>query len=301
MKLLITGGTNGMGKGVARIVADADNQAHEIILLCKSKQLGEAVAKELTEITSNSKISVILCDLAKLSDIRRASREIHNENDFLDGLFINAGLGYTSKRIETEDGLDSHFQVNYLSQFMLTLNLLDLLEKSDAGGRVIFNVTKNGEIVWNDMQKNWSYKNSIHQAMVAKRMFLHKLHKLYSQTQNSKVSFIGFEIPKPVWSNQVNIIPTYMKFMATLMKFFGVFISIEACGRIITPLLIENQHNSLKKSGRFITWNKNQFIDIQENATILDHELQDKLWQISLKLCADVKASQIADRLVVRS
>jgi len=63
--------------------------------------------------------------------------------------------------------------LNYLSQFMLTLNLLDLLEKSENGGRVIFNVTKGGEILWDDihMEKKWGYEKGIQQAMVAKRMF----------------------------------------------------------------------------------------------------------------------------------
>lgn len=63
-------------------------------------------------------------------------------NSSLDGVFINAGVGYAARRVETVDGMDTHFQVNYLSQFMLTPHLLDLLEKSDSGGRVVFNVTR---------------------------------------------------------------------------------------------------------------------------------------------------------------
>jgi short-subunit dehydrogenase len=67
MKVLITGGTNGMGKGVAKVLAGLDNQAHEIIILSRSKELGEAVTKEIINATSNRKISIILCDLTKLS------------------------------------------------------------------------------------------------------------------------------------------------------------------------------------------------------------------------------------------
>ena len=61
-----------------------------------------------------------------------------------------------------------------------------------------------------------------------------------------KVSFIGFEISKTVWSNQLNIIPVSMKIMATIMKFFGTFISIEKCGEIMAPLFTENNEESLK-------------------------------------------------------
>lgn len=299
MKVLITGGTNGMGKGVAKILADIDNQAHEIIILCRSKELGEAVVKELVDATSNKKISIILCDLTKLADVKHAILEIHEKHEFLDGIFINAGLGYAAKRIETENGFDSHFQVNYLSQFMLALNLLDLLIKSDKGGRIIFNVTRTGEIFWDDMQmkKKWSYEEGIHQAMVAKRMFLVTLHNIFREIKDSKLSFVGFEISKTVWSNQIKIIPNYMKIMATLMKFLGTFISIEECGRIMTPLFIESQQDSLKKSGKFITWKNNRFIDIKEDLTVLNNEMQDKLWKISLELCADEKTNQIAKNL----
>ncbi len=288
MKVLITGGTNGMGKGVAKILAGIDNQAHEIILLCRSIELGELTVRELESATKNKKISIILCDLAKLNVVRDAISEIQSKHKFLDCIFINAGLGYAAKRVETEDGMDSHFQVKYLSQFMLTLNLLNLLENSENGGRVIFNVTRGGKIFWNDIQmtQKWSFENGIHQAMVAKRMFLVKLNDRY-RMKESKVSFIGFEISKTVWSNQINIIPASMRTMATIMKFFGTFISIEECGKIMAPLFTENQEESLKRSGKFITWKKNNFIEIKENKNVLDHEMQDRLWKTSLELCRD--------------
>jgi short-subunit dehydrogenase involved in D-alanine esterification of teichoic acids len=303
MKILVTGGTNGIGKGVAKVLAGIDNQNHEIILLCRSKELGEAIIREIENFTMNKKISFILCDLAKLNDVRTAISEIQSKHKYLDCIFINAGLGFAPGSIETEDGMDSHFQVNYLSQFMLTLNLLNLLENSENGGRVIFNVTRGGKIFWDDIQmkKNWSYENGIHQAMVAKRMFLVKLHDLYKGVKDSKVSFIGFEIYKTVWSNQINIIPVSMKIMATIMKFFGTFISIEKCGKIMAPLFTENQEKSLKKSGKFVTWKKNEFIGIKEEEIVLNQEMQERLWKISLELCNDEITTKISDRLQINA
>jgi hypothetical protein len=182
---------------------------------------------------------------------------------------------------------------------MLTLNLLDLLKKSVEGGRIIFNVTKMGKIFWDDMQmvEKWRFEDAIQQAMVAKRMFLTKLHNLNADINDSKLSFIGFQIHKTVWSNQLNIIPFFMKTMATLMKFFGAFISIEKCGEVMAPLFTENQRNSLKKSGKLISWKNKKFIDIKEDFAVLNKEEQDKLWKISLALCADAKTTEIAMRL----
>jgi hypothetical protein len=299
MKILITGGTHGMGKGVAKVLAGKESQAHEIIILCRSESLGREVMKEFETSTSNNKSSVVVCDLTRLSDVKSAIQEIRQKHDYLDGIFINAGLGYAAKRVETEDGMDPHFQVNYLSHFMLLLNVLDLLEKSKEGGRVIFNATQGGKIFWDDMQmkQKWGFEDGIHQAMVAKRMLLAKLHRLYGARKDSRLSFIGFQIDKTVWSNQLTIIPAFMRTMATLMKMFGKFISIEKCGEIMAPLFTESQEESLKKSGTFITWKKNEFITLKEDPDVLNGELQDRLWDISLALCDDEKTRQIAANL----
>ena len=50
MKILVTGGTNGMGKGVAKVLAGIDNQIHEVIILCRSKELGEATIREIENV-----------------------------------------------------------------------------------------------------------------------------------------------------------------------------------------------------------------------------------------------------------
>ena len=300
MKILITGGTNGMGKGVAKILAGMDDGKNEIIILCRSEKLGKKTIKELESETSNKKLSIVLCDLTKLDNVKNAIKEIQSNHEFLDCIFINAGIGYASKRVETSDVMDSHFQVNYLSQFMLTINLLSLLEKSENGGRVIFNVTTvKGKIFWDDIQmsNNWSFEKGIHQAMAAKRMFLNKLHHIHRKQKDSKLSFIGFEISKTVWSNQINIIPAFMRIMATLMKWFGQFISIEDCGEIMAPLFNENQKESLGRSGKVITWKKDRFTIVKEKKDVLNQTLQDKLWELSLRLCKDEKTSKIAESL----
>lgn len=301
MKVLITGGTNGMGKGVAKILAGADGASHEIILLGRNKILGEQVIKEIETTTSNKQISFIACDLTKLSDVSDAIREVQDNHDYLDGIFINAGLGYAAERKETEDGMDPHFQVNYLSHFMLTLNLLDLLAKSEKGGRVIFNATKTkkDQIYWEDLQlsNKWSFEAGIHQAMVAKRMLMNKLHHIYSKHEDSSISFIGFHISKTVWSNQLNIIPSPMRMMASIMKFFGTFISIDECGEVMLPLFTEEYSKSTDRSGKLITWKKNQFIEIPESDTVLNREMQERLWKTSLELCADEKTKRIAKNL----
>jgi hypothetical protein len=91
-----------------------------------------------------------------------------------------------------------------------------------------------------------------------------------------------------------------MKIMATIMKFFGTFITIEECGKIMAPLFTENQEESLKKSGKFVTWKKNEFIGMKEEETAFSQEMQEKLWKISLELCNDETTTKISDGLQIR-
>lgn len=285
-----------MGKGVAKTLAGMGNPLNGIIILCRNQSLGQNTVEELEATTLNPNISFVLCDLSRLDDVKKVIEEIKSKHNYLDGIFINAGLGYAASRMETADDMDAHFQVNYLSQFMLTLNLLSLLEKSTEGGRVIFNVIEHGKIFWDDLQlKNkWSYKIAILQAMVAKRLFIQKLYQLYSDKKDSKLSFIGFEIPKTVWTNQIRIIPSSMRIIAAIMKLFGQFISIEQCGKVIAPLFMESEEESLNKSGTFITSRHGRFTTIKDDGHIINQENIDGLWEISLHLCADEKTRQIA-------
>ncbi len=301
MRVLITGGTNGMGKGVARALAARDPK-HEIIILGRSAERGESTLRELRSVANSPSISFVCCDLTKLNNVKNAIAELRASTPSLDAVFINAGLGYAAARNETEDGMDPHFQVNYLSQFMLTLQLLDLLERSQHGGRVVFNVTEGGHIAWDDLQmkQSWGYERGIQQAMVAKRMFYARLHDLTRKAQENRTSFFGFQIPKTVWSNQINIIPWHMRAIATVVKWLGGFISIDECGELMAPLFTEDQAASLKRSGTFVTRTKQGFIE-KEDPVAFDRASQEKLWNISLDLCRDEDTRRIAAALCQRS
>jgi hypothetical protein len=299
MRVLITGATNGMGKGVAHALALHDDQRHEIVVHGRSKGACEATVQELRSATGNQRLSYVVGDLTSLAAVRRMVDELRARYDSLDAIFINAGLGYAARRQETEDAMDPHFQVNYLSQFMLTLGLLELLARSESGGRVIFNATRGGEIFWDDLQmtKKWGYEDGVHQAMVAKRMFSSRLHALHRRVEGSKTAFVCFEIQKTVWSNQLEIIPWPMRAMATVMKWFGSFISIERCGEIMAPLFTEAQAESLKKSGRFFTGGDDGFVEIAEEKAVLDPEAQARLWDLSLGLVRDEEIARRAAAL----
>lgn len=297
MKVLITGGTHGMGKGVARALAAKPDV--ELVILGRSESLLRETAAELASLSAPERIACIRCDLSRLRDVRAAIDALRSTHASLDAVFVNAGLGYAQRHEQTEDGLDAHFQVNYLSHFMLTLNVLDLLEASKLGGRVVFNAPAFGDLDFDDLQleKKWDFESAIGQGMVAKRMFYTRLHELYAARAGAAVSCFGFEIPKTVWSNQLNLIPIPMRAMATVMKWLGRFISIDECGAIMAPLFLEGREESAKKSGRLLTVKRGELRDREQHPMVLDAKQRARLWEVSLSLCHDEATTRAAERL----
>ena len=64
------------------------------------------------------------------------ARQVECENERLDVLVNNAGIGMAGPREESEDGYELRFAVNYLAGYLLTRMLLPLLERS-APARIV--------------------------------------------------------------------------------------------------------------------------------------------------------------------
>ena len=96
-------------------------------------------------------------DLASLDEVRELARRVERENDRLDVLVNNAGIGTAGAREESRDGYELRFAVNYLAGFLLTRMLLPLLEHS-APARIV-NVASAGQtpIDFDDVMLERSY------------------------------------------------------------------------------------------------------------------------------------------------
>jgi NAD(P)-dependent dehydrogenase (short-subunit alcohol dehydrogenase family) len=100
------------------------------------------------------------CDLCSFDSIRNFSSLYNNQEERLDILICNAGLGYSSNEI-TQDGFNYVIQANYLGHFLLTNLLLNKLKESKPSR--ILNVSSDlhksvKSIDWSDafIQKNKS-------------------------------------------------------------------------------------------------------------------------------------------------
>ena len=128
--VLITGSTGGLGREVARALAAIGDH---VIIHGRDTGRGEALAAEITGKGPGS-ARFYRADFGSLDEVSMLAAQITRDYPRLDVLVNNAGIALIKDpaRRLSQDGYELHFQVNYLSGFMLTELLLPLLEKSPA-------------------------------------------------------------------------------------------------------------------------------------------------------------------------
>ncbi len=124
--ILITGGNSGIGKKTALGLAQDGERV--IIAARNMTKVNEAI-QDIKVKTGNEEIYGISCDLASFESIRNAARYYREQYGQLDILINNAGL-VTDKLGFTQDGLETQFGVNHIGHFLLTHELIDLLQKA---------------------------------------------------------------------------------------------------------------------------------------------------------------------------
>ncbi|HEX4417010.1 MAG TPA: SDR family NAD(P)-dependent oxidoreductase [Kofleriaceae bacterium] len=157
--VLVTGATDGLGRGVAQALA-ADHAT--VLVHGRDAARAEALAGELRAAGATA-VRIYVADLASLSEVRSLATEILVNEPRLDVLVNNAGIGSTvpsAERAESHDGIELRFAVNYLSHYLLTRSLLPLL-KACPPSRIV-NVCSAGQsaIDFDDPMLTHSYSGA---------------------------------------------------------------------------------------------------------------------------------------------
>jgi retinol dehydrogenase-14 len=130
---VITGGTSGVGLETARLMVAAGG---DVFIVGSDPEKGRRAERALNETAGADGHATFLgADLASLEEVRGLAETIGQRVDRVDVLINNAGI-ITTERVQTVDGLERTFAVNYLAPFALTNALLPLLRAS-APSRVL--------------------------------------------------------------------------------------------------------------------------------------------------------------------
>jgi retinol dehydrogenase 12 len=126
---LITGATDGIGKATAIALA---RKGYAVVLAARTEAKAATVTREIVSSTGSGDVDYLTADLRSLAQLHRLAETFTLRYPRLDVLINNAGI-LMPQRVLTEDGYETTFQVNYLSQFYLTHLLLNELKKSPQG------------------------------------------------------------------------------------------------------------------------------------------------------------------------
>lgn len=123
---IVTGGNSGIGFETAMAIA---KEGAHLIIVSRNPEKGNAAVQKIKEATGNNQVEMQQIDMSSQQSIINGADEIRKKWDQLDVLVNNAGTWF-SKRILTEDGIETQLAVNHLAYFLFTHELLPILRKA---------------------------------------------------------------------------------------------------------------------------------------------------------------------------
>ena len=244
-----------------------------------AKKAEEAVSA-IKEATNNPGVYFLIADMGRLEDVRGLATNFRKDFHRLDILVNNAGAVF-GKRTESMDGLEMTFQVNYLSHFLLTNLLLDML-KEHAPSRVV-NVSaaqhERGRIDFEDLQmaRKYTAQKAYASSKLAQVLFTYEVARRLDGTEvTSNASNPG--IAKTHLGYDAGLLTSLSKRMTDL---FGK--SAEKGAETTIYLAASKEVEGI--SGRY-------FEDMKEGESSemsYNTDTAKRLWDLSLELCGLVK------------
>ncbi|HYI54102.1 MAG TPA: SDR family oxidoreductase [Microlunatus sp.] len=131
--ILISGGTQGVGAGIARAAA---REGATVVVSGRRPEVGEAFAGELTD--SGAEASFVQADVADISSARASVAAVIDRHGQIDGLVNAAGVTTRGTLLDTTPELfDQHVAINLRGPFFLMQAAVsDMIERGAAGSIV---------------------------------------------------------------------------------------------------------------------------------------------------------------------
>lgn len=155
--VLITGSTDGLGKATAEWFAE---KGSKVLLHGRKEDKGQKTLKYINEVTGNKNLKYYNGDFSSLKSVARVAEDILADEEQIDILINNAGIGGGPKsknqRETSKDGFELIWAVNYLAQVLFTRKLIPLLNEDSR----IINIASVGqaELDFEDLNMEKKYE-----------------------------------------------------------------------------------------------------------------------------------------------
>lgn len=170
---VVTGANSGMGMATTAALSD---QGAVVVMLCRNENRGKAALRRLLEENRQRRLELILCDLGDYSSIRTCVEQIKVRYDRIDILVNNAGFISLDRQV-TKEGLERQFGVNHVGHFLLTVSLVDRMDRGSRIVNVASGAHKTGRIHFDDINltRGFNVIKAYSQSKLANVLFTREL------------------------------------------------------------------------------------------------------------------------------
>ena len=267
---IITGGTSGLGLA---LVKKFINNNFFIHIIAKDNNK----IQKLTNYFHGRNIKSFKfyqADLAEKNELNKVILQIKNL-DNIDVLINNAGALFLKREVNSR-GIEKTFAINYLSQFYLTISLIDVIKKTKNSRLINISsmVHKFAKLNLNDMNfsKNYNGYVAYFNSKLMNLLFSYKISRIYHNDINCYAIHPGWLNTNFANNNHSNI--------RSLLNFARDIFAKKPSYIADKIFNICTNQEYLNDSGKYFAKNK-----ITKSSDLsYDKNLQDELWEKSLKM-----------------
>jgi NAD(P)-dependent dehydrogenase (short-subunit alcohol dehydrogenase family) len=182
--IVITGATAGIGQAAAQTLAA---RGADMVGIGRSASRCQDAQQAILEAHPEANISFKVADLSSQRQVRRLAADLRDTCKEIDVLVNNAGT-VSSWYIATEDGYELQFAVNHLAPFLLTYELLPLLEAAPAARVITVSSASHyrTRMHWADVMlfRNYNCLLAYKQSKLANVLFTAEFNRRLGQASN---------------------------------------------------------------------------------------------------------------------
>ncbi|OMH84260.1 Retinol dehydrogenase 14 [Zancudomyces culisetae] len=130
---IVTGANSGIGFETTKALVRA---GFHVVMACRNRIFAGQAMEKLEQQTDLNNFEFMELDLASIKSVKSFTENFKAKFNRLDVLVNNAGVMACPYQ-ETEDGIEAQFGVNYVGHFVLTNELLEVMQSTAEGSRIV--------------------------------------------------------------------------------------------------------------------------------------------------------------------
>jgi len=268
---MITGANSGIGKATAIGLA---KMGATIVMVCRNKERGEHALNDIRRKSNNESVYLMLADLSSQKAIHQLVKDFKEKHQNLHILINNAGVNL-SKRILTEDGIETTLAANYLAPFLLCNLLLDPLEAGKPARIVNVSSSVQAKSIDFDNLNGEKHYSQLKAYAMSKLAVIILTYEFARKFDGNGVT-INCLHPGYV---RTNMIRNFRKFVKYFFPFISLFVRSPKRGAK-TPIYCASSPDIEGISGKYFKKRK----EVKSVKASYDEELAKELWDVSVEL-----------------